>query len=141
MSFIYIDANVFVYAFLKPKRKLQPHEIIMKEAAKRIVSRIGAGEEVVSSVVHFSEVCNVLEDYMPQDEALALEKGLLLSENIHLCEVSQEDYINTVAFSERYQIGLNDALAYVLMRNAEIAKIYSFDRDFDRFPDIERQTE
>jgi uncharacterized protein len=141
MSFVYIDANVFVYAFLKPKRKLQPHEVAMKEAAKRIVSRISAGEEVFSSVVHFSEVCNVLEDYMPQDEALALEKGLLLSENIHLCEVSQEDYINTVAISERYQIGLNDALAYVLMRNTETAKIYSFDKDFDRFPDIERQTE
>lgn len=141
MSLTYVDANVFVYAFLKPKRKLQPHEVSIKEAAKKIVARISAGEKVVSSVVHFSEVCNILEDYVPYEEALVLEKGLLLRENIQIHEVSQDDYINAIPITEQHQIGLNDALAYVLMKKVETQKIYSFDKHFDYFTDLERVTE
>ena len=69
MSVAYVDANVFVYAFLKTKRNLQPHEVNIKEAAKKIVSRINEGEKVATSVVHFSEVCNILDDYLPFEEA------------------------------------------------------------------------
>jgi len=141
LSLTYVDANVFVYAFLKPKRKLQPHEVSIKEAAKKIVARISAGEKVVSSVVHFSEVCNILEDYLPYEEALILEKGLLLRENIQIHEVSQDDYINAIPITEQHQIGLNDALAYVLMKKVETQKIYSFDKHFDYFADLERVTE
>jgi len=141
LSLTYVDANVFVYAFLKTKRKLQPHEVSIKEAAKKIVARISAGEKVVSSVVHFSEVCNILEDYVPYEEALVLEKGLLLRENIQIHEVSQDDYINAIPITEQHQIGLNDALAYVLMKKVETQKIYSFDKHFDYFTDLERVTE
>jgi len=35
----FINANIFVYAYLKPKRKLQPHEKTIKESAKNIVLR------------------------------------------------------------------------------------------------------
>ena len=83
----YVDANVFVYAFLKIKRQLQPKELEIKQAAKNIVARINKGEKVVTSVVHFSEVCNVLEDYLSLEEAILLEKGLLYRENVSICEV------------------------------------------------------
>lgn len=35
-----VDASVFVYAFVKPRRKLKPHGEEMKKNAKKIVSRI-----------------------------------------------------------------------------------------------------
>ena len=38
MSQAYVDANVFVYAFLKTKRQLQPSELEIKQAAKNIVA-------------------------------------------------------------------------------------------------------
>ena len=46
MSIAFVDTNVFVYAMLKSTRKLQAQELRAKEAAKQIVSRINAGEEV-----------------------------------------------------------------------------------------------
>lgn len=141
MPLAYVDANVFVYAFLKPKRKLQSHEVTIKEAAKRIVTRISAGEEVVTSVVHFSEVCNVLDDHLPFEEALALEKGLLLRENIRILEATQNDYLNGVSISEQHHIGINDSLAYVIMKKLEVVRLYSFDKHFDYFSDVERLTE
>ena len=141
MSLTYIDTNILVYAFLKPKRKLQPHETSIKEAAKKIISRINEGEKVATSVVHFSEVCNILEDHLPFEEALSLEKGLLLRENISFYEVSEQDYMNAISVAENYKVGMNDALACVIMGKAEMTKIYSFDKDFDSFPDIKRITQ
>ena len=138
MSVAYVDANVFVYAFLKPKRKLQPHEVKIKEAAKKIVSRINEGEKVATSVVHFSEVCNILDDYLPIGEALLIEKGLLFRENILVCEVSKDDYLKAISVTEDQQVGVNDALAYVLMKKEAIQTVYSFDKDFDAFTDIRR---
>ena len=138
MSVIFVDANVFVYAFLKPLRKLQPHEENLKDAAKKIVSRINEGEKVVTSVVHFSEVCNILEDYLSFEEALLIERGLLFRENILIHEVSAEDYVKALSINQDHQIGINDALAYVLMKEAGLNRIYSFDKGFNVFKDIER---
>ena len=141
MPIAFVDTNVFVYALLKPARKLQLHEIKAKEGAKQIVSRINSGEEVACSAVHFSELCNIIEYYLPLEEALILEKGLLLRENIQICEVTPDDYLNAVSISEQYPVGLNDALAYVLMKKTAITKIYSFDKHFDCFPEAHRITE
>ena len=138
MSQPFVDANVFVYAFLKTRRQLQPNELEIKQAAKNIVSRISKGEKVITSVVQFSEVCNVLEDHLPSKEAILLEKGLLYRENISICEVSEEDYIKAVSTAEDHKVGINDALAYVLMKVKAIQAIYSFDKDFDVFTDIHR---
>jgi predicted nucleic acid-binding protein len=136
-----VDANVFVYAFLKPKRKLHPHEQKIKDAAKEIVTRINEGEETVISVVHFSEICNILEDHLPIQEACTLEKSLLLIDNIAVKEVSEEHYLKALAIAEDQQVGANDALAYVLMDEAGINRIYSFDKDFNTFKDIQTITE
>ena len=135
----YVDANVFVYAFLKTRRQLQPNELEIKQAAKNIVARISKGEKVLTSIVHFSEVSNVLEDHLPSEEAILLEKGLLYRENISICEVAQEDYIKAVSIAGDNNVGINDALAYVLMKEQAIRVIYSFDKDFDAFTDIQRE--
>jgi len=33
----FIDSNIFIHAYIKPKRKLQKHEEKIKEEAKNIV--------------------------------------------------------------------------------------------------------
>jgi uncharacterized protein len=134
----YIDANVFVYAFLKTKRQLQTKELEIKQATKNIVARISKGEKVITSVVHFSEVCNVLDDHLPSEEAILLEKGLLYRENFSICEVTQEDYIKAALIAEDHNVGINDALAYALMKEQAVQAIYSFDKDLDAFTDIQR---
>ena len=140
MNITFVDSNVFVYAFLKPRRKLEPHEEKIKNAAKQIITRINEGEETVTSVVHFSEVCNILEDHLPTKEALAIEGDLLLRENISIKTVTEEHYLKALTTAEDQHVGTNDALAYVLMDELGLKSIYSFDKDFDRFKDIDRIT-
>ena len=141
MPATFIDANVFVYAFLKPKRKLQPHEEKIKDAAKKIITRINEGEETATSVVHFSEICNILEDHLPLEQAHMIEKGLLFLDNISIKQVSEEHYLKALAIAEDQHIGANDALAYVLMKETGLSRVYSFDKDFDQLKEIQRITE
>lgn len=134
----FIDASVFVHAYLKPKRRLRRNEVRIKEAAKRIVTRINAGENVLTTVVHVGEISNILEDYLSLNEALSFERALCLRENVEIVEVGRRDYIAALDEAENHRIGLTDALAIVAMKKNRLSELYSFDRDFDRIKDIER---
>jgi len=72
----FVDASVFVYAFLKPRRAHAPHELEAKEAAKRIVRRINEGEKVVLTVAQLVEIANVPEKRMGE-AAYQVERFLL----------------------------------------------------------------
>lgn len=134
----FIDASVFIYAFLKTKRKLRENELAIKKRAKEIIRLVNEGEEVLMSTSHFSEIANILEDRMPLKEALKIEKAILLKDNIKILSVSGEDYLNSLEIAKEFDVGINDALAYVIMQRQGINEIYSFDRDFDKFSGIKR---
>lgn len=136
----FMDASLVVYAYLKPKRRLSVKEIQIKEDAKKIVSRIGSGERVVTSTVHISEIANIVEDHMRHKDALEVERTLLFGEGIDILSVTKDDMLSALAETGSNPVGLSDALAYALMKKNGIEEIYSFDSDFDRFADIERVT-
>ncbi|RJS74786.1 PIN domain-containing protein [Candidatus Bathyarchaeota archaeon] len=137
----FIDSNVFIHAYIKPKRKLKEHERRIKERAKAIIKSVNNGEEVLTTVVHISEIANLLEDFMPLKNVLDIVLGILLKSNIHVVEVSYEDYLTALSIAEKAVIGLNDALAYVIMLQKGVKEIYSFDKDFDKLGKTLRVTE
>jgi predicted nucleic acid-binding protein len=136
----YVDASVFLHAFLKPKRILTSQEIQIKEDAKKIVRRINLGERVLISVIHVGEIANVLEDYLPLQEALEIERAVCFRDSVEIETVDTLVLTQALGEAERWNIGLTDALAYVLMKTKMVNEIYSFDRDFDRLNDIKRIT-
>ncbi len=121
-----------------PKRRLSQTELGIKESAKAIVARVNSGEEVLTTVVHLAEVANILEDYMPPPDALAVEEALLFKESVEVAPVSREDYYAALQHARDRQVGLTDALAYTAMKGRGVAEIYSFDKDFDRLGGITR---
>jgi len=128
----FVDASVFVHAFLKPKRELKPHEMKIKESAKKIVKRINDGEEVGVTVVQVSEIANLLESYLPLNEALRVEKFLLLAGNVKVFYVTKRDCLKALKIVKEKNVGLCDAIAYVIMMKNGVNEIYSFDSDFDK---------
>jgi len=65
----FLDANIFIYAYYKPKRQLSQKEKHMKEYAKKIISNVSQGKEKVAiTVVHLSEIVNILKHGMALDE-------------------------------------------------------------------------
>ena len=124
----FIDSNVFVYAYVKPKREISEKVSRMKEKAKEILMKINYGEErVVTSVVHMSEIANVVESLSSISKSIEIIENILNNKNIIVKDVTTQDYIEAVRVANREKVSVNDALAYVIMRNNNISEIYTFD--------------
>ena len=130
----FIDANVFIYAVLKPKTALPESVLKRKTAAKEIFLRVNAGEPVTTTTVHLSEVANVLEDAADLGFACDLVSALLSKPSIIVQPVSADNYRESARLAQKYSISINDALALVVMEQRGIDEIYTFDRHFSQTP-------
>ncbi len=134
----FVDASVFVHAFLRPRRALKPHEQTIKHNARAIVTRINHGEEILTSVVHMIEVANILEDWMVAEDARSVQAGLCMRDNVVTLQVGKDELIEAISAGQALSLGTSDALAVVLMEANSVDEIYSFDKDFDRVDGIRR---
>jgi hypothetical protein len=135
----FLDANVFVYAYYKPKRQLTQKEKQMKEQAKRIISIVSQGkEQVTTTVVHLSEIVNILKHGMPLDQLTIIIQGLFMLDNVKIIGITGEAYFAATEFGADLKLEVNDALAVDAMKLNDIKEIYSFDEAFDKLEGIIR---
>lgn len=135
----FLDANVFIYAYYKPKKQLTQKERLMKEHAKKIISGVSQGkEEVIMTVVHVSEMVNILKHGMPLDKLTIIVRGLFMLDNVKIMGVTREAYFAATELGDDLRLEANDALAVDVMRLKNIKEIYSFDEDFDQIEGITR---
>jgi hypothetical protein len=128
----FIDAHVFIYAILKPKIALPEAVLRKKTAAKEIFLRVNAGEPVITTTAHLSEVANVLEDAAGISFAGDFLSAVLLKPTISVEAVSVDDYRESIMLAQKSAISINDALAIIIMEQQGIDEIYTFDRHFSR---------
>lgn len=135
----FLDANIFVYAYYKPKKHLTEKERQMKQHAKTIISNISKGkEDIMITVVHVSEVANILKHGMPQDQLTTIIRGLFMLDNVKIMNVTKDAYFAATELGEDLKLEPNDALAVDMMRQNNIAEIYSFDEHFNQIDGITR---
>ncbi len=134
----YVDASVFVHAYIRPRRELRAHERGIKAHARAIVARINEGEDVVTSTVQVAEIANVLENWMSLGDAEAVQQGLCTLDSLSILPTTRADLLEALALGSEFALGTSDALAVVFMKRGGLREVYSFDRDFDRLPDISR---
>jgi hypothetical protein len=135
----FLDANVFIYAYYKPKKQLTQKEKQMKELAKKIITNVSQGkEDVIMTVVHVSEVVNILKHGMPQEELKTVVRGLFMLDNIRITDVTQEAYFAAAEMGDDLKLEANDALAVDIMKLNGVTEIYSFDEDFNEIDGIIR---
>lgn len=134
----FVDSNVFLHAFLRPRRELTEEELRVKEESKRIVEKIEAGERVATSTVHLSEVINIVESGLGLRESLGLLAWAISKENIEMYATSVGDYESALPVARDKGISANDALAYQMMRINGLEEIYTFDGHFDQLKDVTR---
>jgi predicted nucleic acid-binding protein len=80
-----LDSNVFVYAYYKPKRQLNQVEMEMKEQAKKIITGISRGrEDVATTVIHLSEVANILKHGLSTEQLTQLILSLFMLDNVRI---------------------------------------------------------
>jgi predicted nucleic acid-binding protein len=71
----FLDSSIFLHAYLKPKRELKDSE--KGEKAIDILKNIENGEEVITSVVHISEILNIIEARLGLDITIIFLEDLL----------------------------------------------------------------
>ncbi len=128
----FIDANVFLYAIIKPKNNVSPQILDRKRRAKKILQRVQEGEEVATTVVHLSKVVNILEAKANLTTALEFLEELLTAENVKIVSVTMEDYLKAILIARERNISVNDALVYLKMKELGIKEIYTFDKHFEK---------
>ena len=128
----FIDSNIFIHAWIKPKRKLNEKEMAIKENSKKILQRVEKGEKVVTSVIHLSEIANLLESRMRLDKSLIYIEAIIGNRNIEIVEVDKNDLIESLEIAKKYRIGLVDAVAVTIMEKLGIKEIYTQDKDIRR---------
>ncbi len=135
----FLDANVFIYAYYKPKKQLSVKEKQMKEQAKRIITDVSQGrEQTITTVVHVSEMVNILKHGMPLEKLTDVIRGLLMLDNITVQGVSKEAYFAANELGDDLKLEANDALAIDVMKSNNVTEIFTFDEDFDRVEGIIR---
>lgn len=135
----FLDANVFIYAYYKPKKQLTQKEKQMKDHAKKIISDVSQGkEEVMMTVVHLSEAVNILKHGMLLERLTNVILGLFMLDNVKIHGVSREAYFAATELGADLKLDPNDALAVDVMRLNRIKEVYSFDEDFDEIEGISR---
>jgi len=133
----FLDANIFVYAYYKPRRELTERERLMKNEAKRIIKGMSEGEvEVLTTVVHMSEAVNILKHGMPLEHLIKVILGLFMLDNVKILGVSTDTYFAAAELGGDLKLDPNDALAVEVMRLGGIDEIYSFDEDFEKVEEI-----
>ncbi len=133
----FLDANIFVYAYYRPKKTLTEKEEAMKDQAKEIIRRVSSGEEqVTTTVVHVSEIVNILKNGMPQDQLSSLILGLFMLDNVKILDVTKDAYFAAAEISKDLKLEPNDALAIDTMRQNGIDEIYTFDEHFSNIDGI-----
>ena len=136
----FLDANVFIYAYYKPTRKLTEKQKEMKERSKAIIRRVNEGEAVITTVVHLSEVSNILKRALSMADLHSLLIGLYSLDNVRIVDTRKEDYLGAIELMSELKIDPNDCLAAEVMRREDIKEIYSFDKGFDDVGGLRRVT-
>jgi hypothetical protein len=135
----FLDANVFVYAYYKPRKPLGKLEKWLKDQAKSIIRRLNEGkEDMMTTAIHLSEVSNVLKHAMPLKGLHEVISGLFMLDNLKILGVSSEQYFAAADLGFELKLDPNDALAIQIMKNQGITEIYSFDRGFEKVEGIIR---
>jgi len=135
----FLDANIFIYAYYKPKKPLTEKEETMKKQAKEIINNVSQGkEQVMTTVVHVSEVVNILKNGISRDLLTRTILGLFMLENVTILDVTKDTYFSAIEIGQDYNLEPNDALAVDMMRQNNIAEIYSFDEHFGKVEGITR---
>ena len=132
----FVDSNVFLHAFLTPRRTLRKEEQKVKDEAKAIVERIEGDEEVAMTTAHLSEVINIIETGIGLQKSLGFLAWIITKKNIKVYPVSVEHYETAMPLAKDRRISANDALAYLSMKAHRMEEIYSFDKHFDQLNDI-----
>lgn len=132
-GFIFLDANVFMYA--------AGADHAYKEPCKQILADVESGSLIaVSNTEVLQEVLYRYHRIQLPDKGLQLCQ-FILELPLQILPVTVNDIRSAVAILEQFRpisLKTRDAIHAATMQNNQLTRIISADRDFDHLPFVER---
>jgi predicted nucleic acid-binding protein len=115
----FVDTNVFVYV-------ITAHPAF-GPAARRILERIEAGEEALTSTLVLCEVAWVLEAMGRQGDINPTMEKILSYKSLRVVDFGVEDLVMGSVNLTNYRIDFNDGVNLAVMERNGVKKVYSND--------------
>jgi predicted nucleic acid-binding protein len=115
----FVDTNVFVYV-------ITAHPAF-GPAARRILERIEAGEEALTSTLVLCEVAWVLEAMGRQGDISPTMEKILSYESLRVADFGAEDLLMGSVNLTNYRIDFNDGVNLAVMERNGVKEVYSND--------------
>jgi predicted nucleic acid-binding protein len=115
----FVDTNVFVYV-------ITAHPAF-GPAARRILERIEAGEEALTSTLVLCEVAWVLEVMGRQGDISPTMEKILSYESLRVVDFGVEDLVMGSVNLTNYRIDFNDGVNLAVMERNGVKEVYSND--------------
>jgi len=129
---IFLDTNIFLRFFLKE------NELVFKDL-ERLFNEIISGNIIcISNAIIIAEVIWVLDRFCKWNKEKICKNVELILNTPNIRFRERPIIIEAINLYREENINFIDAYNYFFMRANGIDKIYSFDRDFDKLPDIKR---
>src|SRR3989344_3923207 len=121
---IYLDSNIFIYAFLDDGEK--------GAACRALLQRIEDGMyEAVTATLTFDEVVWIVGNDSGHEEGIAAGELLLSMPGLIIESVEQTDLHTSIAEMIDYRLKPRDAIHLAIMKKKKITTIFAYDADFD----------
>ncbi|HZT07262.1 MAG TPA: PIN domain-containing protein [Chloroflexota bacterium] len=144
MATAFIDTNIFLRYLIQPG-PTEPQLAAQTQQAQAIIQQLDSGalsaatcEGVIIEVVWVLTSKTLYN--VPRDEVQRLLSPLLRLKGLSLA--NKRTYLQALDLFTQYQfLDFVDALNVAHMRRLGLREILSFDRDFDRVPEVERRVQ
>jgi len=115
----FVDTNVFIYV-------ITAHPAF-GPAARRILERIEAGEEALTSTLVLCEVAWILEAMGRQGDINPTIEKILSYESLRVADFGAEDLVMGSVNLTNYRIDFNDGVNLAVMERNGVKEVYSND--------------
>jgi hypothetical protein len=130
---IFVDSNVPMYLIGSP----HPNKIAAEQALAALIARrekLVSDAEVLQEILHRYAAIGRLDAIQPAFDAL-----FGLADEVFSIESENVRNAKTILLG-KYQLSARDAIHLAVMAQHGVQQILSFDRGFDRYPNVRRIT-
>jgi predicted nucleic acid-binding protein len=129
---IYLDANIFIYAFVSTGKE--------GENARKLIKKIRTGKErTVTSALSFDEIFWGVKKEKGFEKALITIKAVLEMPNLVFIKVDDTILWQAYNLIKKYKLDPRDSIHAACAITHGVFTIFSEDPDFDKIKEINRK--
>lgn len=127
---IYLDTNVFIYAYADSTGRAK--------AALALMAKIEKGLQAATCALTIDEVLWTLIKQKLTDDPFEIIRNIYAMPNLTILDVSGNAPLESLRYIENADLHPRDAIHVAVMKQHSIRTIVSSDKDFDRVESITR---